>query len=401
MVSGTHWMAAAAAILTMIAVATTARADTLPSPAVVAGYLPAWTATPDVIATLPAEELTHIIYAFGAVTADGVTRLGDPCLDVGDCGPGRPGGGNFAALKRLKERHPHLKVMIALGGWTGSGHFSDAAASPERRARLADSAVELFMVAHGEIFDGIEIDWEYPVGGGLPSNRNRPEDRQNLTLLVTAMRTALDRLPAAAERPLLTVAVPGNRWLMQNFEIEKLAELVDWFGLMTYDYAAGAMETAFNAPLFAAAPADPEAPSVDRSVEDYLGAGAPPERIVLGLPFYGRAFGGVEPGPIRDGFGQPGTPAPETFWKSETIPYHELLARDLGAQGFEEYRHALADAPWLYHPGRGIWITYDDPRSLERKADFVRIRRLRGVMIWELTADPGHLVQVVSDSVRK
>lgn len=374
--------------------------DTKPHQTVIAGYLPAWSATPETIADLPANMLTHILYAFGAVTEEGHAALGDPCKDTGNCGIGQTGGGNFAALAALKDHHPHLQVLISLGGWTGSRHFSDAASTPDGRERLAASMIDLFMVTHGNVFDGIDIDWEYPVEGGLPDNSRRPEDRENFTLLITEIRRQLDELQdRGGSRPLLTIATTGSPWFMRNIDVKELAQRVDWIGIMTYDYAAGRPITNFNSPLFPAVPGDPEAPSIAASVEAYLAAGAPPDRLVLGLPFYGRAYQNVDPGPSGDGLFQHGDPTISYHGNADTITYQALVAADPLARGYRQYRHAIARVPWLYHPERRTWISYDDIDSLRDKAIFARLRSLRGVMAWELNGDDGNLIRTVRNSL--
>jgi chitinase len=374
--------------------------DTEPRQPVIAGYLPAWSAAPETIAALPANAFTHIIYAFGSVTEEGCAALGDPCRDIGNCGTGQRDGGNFAALGALKDRYPHLKVLISLGGWTGSHQFSDAASTPDGRERLAASVIDLFMVTHSDVFDGIDVDWEYPVEGGLPENTRRPEDGENFTLLIEEMRRQLDQLRGpVGPRPLLTIATTGSPWFMRNIDVKALAHHVDGIGIMTYDYGAGASITSFNSPLFPAMPGNPEAPSAASSVEAYLAAGAPPDRLVLGLPFYGRVYGNVDAGPLGDGLFQHGDATALHHWNADTITYRALVASDPASQGYRHHRHAIARVPWLYHPERRIWISYDDIDSLRDKAAFVRLRGLRGVMAWELTGDDGDLIEAVRGSL--
>ena len=373
--------------------------DAKPREPVVAGYLPTWSATPETIAALPANALSHILYAFGSITEEGRAALGDPCRDIGNCGSGQTDGGNFAALVALKDRHPHLRVLISLGGWSGSRYFSDAASTPDGRERLAASAIDLFMVTHGDVFDGIDVDWEYPVEGGLPENIRRPEDRENFTLLIEEIRRQLDQIHPVGQRPLLTIATTGSPWFMRNIDVKALAPRVDWIGIMTYDYGAGAAVTTFNSPLFPATPGDPAAPSVASSVEAYLAAGAPPDRLVLGLPFYGRAYGDVDPGPLGDGLFQHSASAASHHWNSDTIPYRDLIAADPVSQGYRHHRHAIARVPWFYHPERRIWISYDDIESLRDKAAFARLRGLRGVMAWNLTRDDGALIEALGGSL--
>src|SRR5688500_5573970 len=142
-----------------------------PAPATaprVIGYLAGWGVQTKGtrIADLPGAELTHIIYAFARIADDGRLTLSDACLDAGQCDSAttpathRAGGGNFAELRRLKERHPQLKLLMAVGGWTGSGRFSDVALTAESRAAFAKSAVDLVIRRWPGLFDGIDIDWE-------------------------------------------------------------------------------------------------------------------------------------------------------------------------------------------------------------------------------------------------
>ena len=132
----------------------------------VVGYLASWgvRSKGTRIADLPGNQLTHIIYAFARITEDGRLALGDPCLDIGECNPnGTPkpaDGGNFAELRRLKERYPTLKLLVAVGGWTGSARFSDVAVSPESRRAFAQSAVDVIIRRSPGLFDGIDVDWE-------------------------------------------------------------------------------------------------------------------------------------------------------------------------------------------------------------------------------------------------
>jgi chitinase len=168
------------------------------SPARVVGYLASWAAGTGgaAIANLPARQLSHIFYAFADIASDGSVTLGNRCVDVGACGRGAPlparPRGNFGQLQRLKARYPHLKLAISVGGWGGSGRFSDAALTDVARRKFAVSAVDLFIRRWPGLFDGIDIDWEFPVQGGLKGNVERPVDRENFTLLLAELRRELD-----------------------------------------------------------------------------------------------------------------------------------------------------------------------------------------------------------------
>src|SRR5687767_14631004 len=164
------------------------------SPDRVVGYLASWAVGTrgTVIANLPARQLSHIFYAFADIASDGSVTLGNRCVDVGACGGRAPlparAGGNFGDLLRLKDRYPHLKVAISIGGWGGSARFSDAALTDAARRKFATSAVDLFIRRWPGLFDGIDIDWEFPVQGGLKGNVERPADRENFTLLLAEVR---------------------------------------------------------------------------------------------------------------------------------------------------------------------------------------------------------------------
>ena len=178
----------------------------------VVGYLASWgvNSKGTRIADLPARDLTHIFYAFGLIDENGRRVFGDPCIDIGACraasgnSSARPAppvntkmigatpAGNFGALKLLKAKNPHLKLLISIGGWTGSGRFSDAALTQASRQRFTESALDLFIRRWPGLFDGIDIDWEFPVAGGMQGNVERPVDRENFTQLLADLRRALD-----------------------------------------------------------------------------------------------------------------------------------------------------------------------------------------------------------------
>ena len=148
----------------------------------VVGYYAGWAAyqgyTP---AQIPAEHLTQINYAFARIDPDTLTiALENPAHDKK----------NLAALRKLRQQNGHLMLLISVGGWSDSQHFSDAAATAARREAFAASCVD-FVVAQG--LDGVDLDWEYPVSGGAPGTIHRPADKQNFTKLLQELRTQLDR----------------------------------------------------------------------------------------------------------------------------------------------------------------------------------------------------------------
>jgi chitinase len=375
-------------------------------PARVVGYLASWgvRSKGTRIAELPGNELTHIIYAFAKITDDGLFALGDPCLDVGQCGTStKPdsvpaAAGNFAQLRQLKERYPRLRILLAVGGWTGSARFSDVALTSDTRRRFAASAVDLVARRWPGLFDGIDVDWEYPVGGGLATNAARPEDRENCTLLLRELRRQLDEQGARDGRRYdLTIATIAGPSAPRHFDLVAVSDVVDWFNLMTYDYHSGSKIAHFNAPLYPAAGDPTPGYTVDSTVRRYIAAGVPRSKLVVGIPFYGRVYGGVTG--ANDGLFQaaPG-PVPEE-WRTGT-DYRAIVGRAPETLGFRRVMHPEARVPFLFNATTGTWVTYDDSASVAEKAAYARANGLGGVMAWEIGGDDGTLLRAIDRALR-
>jgi chitinase len=357
------------------------------------------------IEDLPAAKyLTHVIYAFGRVAEDGRAALGSTCLDAGLCDDsasvvGRPGG-NFAALAELKRRHPHLRVMVSIGGWTGSGRFSDVALTDSSRRLFVSSAIDQFIRRFPGVFDGLDIDWEYPVGGGLPQNAKRPEDRRNFTLLMNELRRELDEQGARdGRRYELAAATTAGEQGIGNLEVDSLAKVVDFLNVMTYDYYAGGTTTGFNAPLYSATSDPSPKRNVDSTVAIYLRAGLPANKLVVGVPYYARAYGKVPS--ANDGLFQTAGGAAPSEWTGTSTDVSHLTRARLEAAGFTVRTEPKAQAPFAFNPTTGVWITFDDAESLARKADYVRARGLRGIMIWEAGSDDGTMTRVINEALTR
>jgi chitinase len=371
------------------------------------GYYAGWTSRSKNFAPgdIPAAQLTHVNYAFGLIGEDGRAILGDAVEDVARPYPSDDREsdalkGNFNQLRLLKERHPHLQTLISLGGWTGSGRFSDAVVTNQGRRDFVASCLERFLTRWPGVFDGIDIDWEYPTGYGLPGNSARPEDRRNCTLLFAELRRQLDDLGAATgRRYALTAAIPAGRFLpVTCFELRESAQILDWINVMTYDMNGAQRSglTNFNAP-FRPSSSDPREPSlrqeasVTGSVEAFAAEGVPRGQIVVGVPFYGQGFTGVSD--VNQGLYQP-------FSAGFGADYHTILADYLPRM--ERFRHPEAEVPWLYDRTRGTMLSYDDPDSIGRKTEYVMAEGLGGIMIWELSGDDAErsLLTAISSRLR-
>jgi chitinase len=374
----------------------------------VIGYYAGWTSKTKNFTPLdiPADKLTHVNYAFGLIDEKGRAMLQDAEADIGHADVAAspaPGSldGNFQQLRLLKERHPHLQTLISMGGWTGSGRFSDAVATEEKRRDFVASCIDLFLTRWPGVFDGIDIDWEYPVCCGLPENSYRPEDRRNCTLLFAELRRQLDDLGAATgQRYLLTAAIPaGHEIPVTSFELRESGEILDWINVMTYDMTGSQRSgvTNFNAP-FAESSGDPSDldwkrfSSVVGTIGSFLDEGVPRDKLVVGVPFYGRGFTGVPD--LDDGLYQP-------FTEMMSADYHTIKADYLPK--FKRFRHPEAEVPWLYNAKSGMMLSYDDPESIGRKTDYVIAEGLGGIMLWELSDDDkeSSLLTAISSRLRR
>lgn len=316
--------------------------------------------------------------------------------------------GHFAELKALKRRQPGLKVFISLGGWNWSKWFSPAAASEAGRRQLVRSCLALYLAGdlprHGDlggpgaargVFDGIDIDWEFPGGGGQPYNLASAEDRRNFSLLLAEFRRQLDRLGRAhGRRYLLTVAVPVAAARVAQTEPAVYARYVDWINLMTYDFAGawdGQGPTNFHAALARDTEAGaPPGDSIVEGVERFLAQGVAADKLVLGMPFYARGWAGVAPGPRGDGLFQPAQGAAPGGVEPGAATWRELQT-----QPALERSNAVARQTWRY--ADGVFWGYDSPADLRAKAQWARTRGLGGVMAWALDGDDdaGTLVEAM------
>jgi chitinase len=165
-------------------------------------------------------------------------------------------------------------------------------------------------------------------------------------------------------------------------ELDRIHRHLDWINLMTYDFAGDwSPRTGFNAPLYSA---DETGRSADATVRGYLAAGVPPEKLTLGVPFYGRAWGGVKD--VNHGLGQPHAAKPPRPPGGGGFSYRKLAASYID-QSARRYWDDRAQVPWLYDAKAEQMVSYDDPQSLRAKAKYARDKKLAGVMIWELSED--------------
>ncbi|PRY00401.1 glycosyl hydrolase family 18 protein [Allonocardiopsis opalescens] len=378
-----------------------------------------------------AERLTHINYAFANISPQGT------CFQVNQAGQGDAWAdygrsytaaqsvdgvgdtwdqalrGNFNQLRELKERYPHLRVNLSIGGWTWSRYLSDAALTPQSRERMVSSCIDMFLrgnlpVIDGAggpgsaagVFDGIDLDWEWPASAGADGNIIRPEDRENYTALVAEFRRQLDALSAeTGEDYELTAFVPADPEKVElGFEVPELMENFDFITVQGYDYHGGWESRTYHQSNLVLDPDDP-GPSLfsgEIAVDAYVDRGADPADLVLGVPFYSRGWTGVPAGPDGDGLFQTATgPAPGRY--EPGINDWDVIAAQAG--GFTLHRDNTLGTAWLYN-GSTFW-TYDDAVSMRQKTDWAQRQGMGGVMIWSLDGDDagGTLIRAIDDAL--
>ena len=335
------------------------------------GYFPAGANAQDyAVADVPAERLTHLIYAFAGVSADGECISLSPAQDRA----------NFPELLTLKKQFPRLKTLISVGGASNALHFPTAVSTPAGRVKLAQSCVQ-FMKTNG--FDGIDVDWEFPGAA----------DKDNFSALLVELRSAL----TAEGRYLLTIAAPAGQSHYENIDLAAIHPHLDWINLMTYNFAVTTSQlTNFVAPLYEAKD-DPTATrashNVDAAVKAYLAANVPADKVVVGVRFVGTGWQGVTH--VGNGLYQRnGGAAPGTWDKPGSAPSGSLTYQDIEENylgRYTEFWKNDAQVPWLYNAATGIMISYEDEESTGLKADYVLTNGLGGIMVWQLAADDhGH-----------
>jgi chitinase len=366
-----------------------------------------------------ADELTHLIYAFGNVTptSPAVCSIADPVSAYQNSSLPSVNGkpytaplyGNFGAIQQLKELHPNLKVLISLGGQAGDvTGFVTAAATAAGRTALASSCINLFVkgniaagVAAPGLFDGFNIDWEFP----------GPADKQNFTALLKEFRAQLHNLAkTTGKRYVLTFDSPANPKKYANIDLKAASEQVDFLTIDGYDYAGTWDKQTNESSSLYDTDADPvhaDARSIDATVKAYLQAGVPAAKYTMGLPLYAVGWSGVpnvnhglyqnvtglSPVLLADGSGE--CPNPDKAHASpgcDTIltpgfSTYSTIENITNKYGYVPWHDSTRVGATLYNPATGIFYTYDDPAAVAAKTAYIKKKKLGGAYVWALNDD--------------
>jgi chitinase len=312
--------------------------------------------------------------------------------------------GTFNQLRELKAKYPKLRIVVSLGGWTYSKYFSDVAATAAARTKYVSSCIDMFLKGNlptgisgdaaggpgsaAGIFDGFDIDWEYPGVVGHTGNHVSSSDGANYTLLMQEFRRQLDSYGSTVGKKfLLTAAVPSGQDKIAQFQPSQLATPMDWLDVMSYDMH-GAWETTTNhqSPLHNS-PSDPSTPlkyNIDTALNAWTSAGFPASKLMLGIPFYARGWTGVSAG-SNFGLYQPASGPSAAFGTSAQAGvayWKELVAAGLTSSFHSD---ATAGAYWIY--SGNSFYTLDPPASISAKDAYIKSKGLGGAMMFSLLDD--------------
>ena len=356
------------------------------------------------VADVPGDKLTHLIYSFLDLKSDGTVAITDSYASLekrfsaaesvsgeadrwsypaGDPRATQTVWGNFNQLAQLKVKYPHMKVSIAVGGWTLSDNFSSVCSTAAGREAFATSLAK-FLDTY-RMFDGIDFDWEYPSGGGEAGNSTSPNDGVNYAALLQLVRQKFDALGGQLGRRYeISVASPAGYDKIANFNLPGLTKSVDFFNVMAYDFHGTWENTTGHQAAFTG---DPIGYDVKTAVELYLAAGVPAQKIVVGAPLYTRAWSGVADGGDGGYTETASGAAPGTFEKG-VYDYKDLLAQVQDpTSGWKLYWDDNAQATYAYNKSQGIYSSFETPTSIAQRAQWAEDIGLGGMMFWDITGD--------------
>ena len=380
---------------------------------------------------VPAYNLTHILYGFipicgpndslASANPGGYSVLQNSCQGQPDftvtlhdifaamtkTQSGQTWGdtykGNFGQMMALKRAYPDLKILPSIGGWTLTDPFyflSDAA----KRATFVNS-VKSFLQTW-KFFDGVDIDWEYPGGGGANPNLGNPAtDGETYRLLMRDLRAMLNELEAGTGREYeLTSAIGVGRSKLDNVDYGDVQQYLDYIFMMSYDFYGAwdnnklGHQTGLYAPDFRPQDQLTQDFNLAGAVNILLAQGVDPAKLVGGVAMYGRGWTGVSGFDGSSHMTGSGTGPVDGTWEPGVVDYRDIA----GFAASSEWRYfydSTAQAPYIFKPTSGDLITYDDPTSVRAKGAYVRSIGMAGLFSWEIDGDNGDILNAMHEGL--
>ncbi|PGH18912.1 hypothetical protein AJ80_04331 [Polytolypa hystricis UAMH7299] len=330
---------------------------------------------------MPAGKVTHVLYAFANVRPDsGEVYLSDTWSDTDKHYPddswNDTGDNVYGCIKQLgllKKQNRKMKVLLSIGGWTYSSNFAQAASSEAGRKKFADTATKLVLDLG---LDGLDVDWEYP---------KDDDEASNFVKLLKASRDALNAAQGS-RKFLLTIACPAGPDNYKKLRLQEMTPLLDFYNFMGYDYAGSWSTVSSHQANLDKSKSKPDATPFNtiEALDYYIKTGGvPAEKMVLGMPLYGRTFANTDGlGAAYEGNGGAGS------WEQGIWDY-KALPRDGAKEELDSFSNGGCGASWSYDSGTRTLVTYDTVPMVEEKVKFIKDRGLGGGMWWEASGDKG------------
>ncbi len=300
--------------------------------------------------------ITHLIYSFGHVNEEGIFSVDKPNAEK-----------SLQQLQNLKQKYPHLKTMVALGGWGGCELCSAVFNDSIKTSNFISSVSKFLEENH---LDGFDFDWEYPTEG-YPDHLYAPTDKDNFTSVIKKLRFTLP------PDKIISFAAGGfTEYLDKAVDWKALDPYIDMVNLMSYDLVGGYSQvTGHQTPLYSYTP---NSESVDKAIKFFERINFPLNKVIIGATFYTRAWKNVPN--INNGLCQSGK-----FERFIDYKYMEKYFKE--NPGFHYFWDGKSQAAHWYNAKLGIFVTGDDRKSLKAKSKYVKSKKLGGLMFWELSLD--------------
>ena len=384
------------------------------------------------VADIPAQNLTHILYGFipvcgpngslQAANATGHSALVSQCADKQDyevtihdkyaaLEKTYPGDnwddeikGNFGQLMRLKAAQPEIKILPSIGGWTLSDPLFDLD-NAQNRLVFVNSVIEF--LTNYPFFDGVDIDWEFPGGGGANPALGSDTDGATYITLMRDLRSALNTLTESTGKQYeISSAIGTSPKFIAAVDYQAATQYMDYIFMMTYDYkGAWSSELGHQTNLYASNQTLDDSLSVEISVNAMLDQGVDAGKLVVGVAKYGRGWKNITGSSDANPFNGQGGGAIDGTWENGILDYKDIEANYLGGkngQGINGWQYRWdesAQAPYLWHGANQQLISFDDARSTIAKGNFVKQHNLGGVFSWEIDADTGTILNAMHEGL--
>lgn len=314
-----------------------------------------------------------------------------------------PYKGNFGQMMAAKKANPDLKILPSIGGWTLSDPFF--LMHDETKRHIFVESVREYLETW-KFFDGIDIDFEFPGGGGAnPNLGDKERDGELYVTILKELRSMLDELGAKNGRYYeLTSAINVGYDKLAVVDYAEAAKYLDYIYMMSYDFYGAWDNNVLNhqTGLYKSSVNTVEEKSkyyAARGTEILLEQGVPAEKLIIGAAAYGRGWTGVNNYSNGNPFTGTASGPIKGTWENGVVDYRDIVNNHGASQGFEYGYDEAAEAPYLFKPSTGDLITYDDPRSVKAKAQYVQQQGLAGIFHWEMDSDNGDLLNAMHEGL--